>query len=199
MFTGLIETIGTIERLSRRGGGLDLRVRCRLPGGSVSVGESVAVDGACLTVTGRGTGWFEVLASPETVRRTTAGAYRIGRKVNIERALSAGARLGGHFVQGHVDGRCRVKSARREGDSRVLRFAMPRGLAPFIVEKGSVALDGVSLTVTGVGRGWFEVMLIPHTLAHSTLSERKTGDETNLEADLIAKYVGSLMKERSRP
>jgi len=180
-----------------------VRISCRFPRsggagrGTLSVGESVAVDGTCLTVTRAGKGWFETLAAPETVRRTIIGCYRLTRPVNLERAMLASGRLGGHFVQGHIDGRARLRSVRREGDSRVCRLAPPRGLAPLIVEKGPVALDGVSLTVSAVGRGWFEVMLVPHTLRATTMSQREPGDELNIETDLIAKYVRSLLGARS--
>jgi riboflavin synthase len=192
MFTGLVETVGTVERLERGTGGTRIRIACR-KGAALTVGESISVDGACLTVTASGRGWFETLASPESVRRTGIGSYRRGRKVNLERALRASSRLGGHFVQGHVDSRVGVTSTREEGDTRIVRFRTPPGLAPLIVEKGSVALDGVSLTVSRSGRGWFEVMLIPHTLSATTLSERKPGDDVNIEADVIAKYVRSLL------
>ena len=204
MFTGLVETAGTVRQLTKRDGGIRLRIGYRFPPGTgrreLGIGESVSVDGACLTVVGRGRGWFEVFAAPETVRRTMAGSYRTSRRVNLERPLAVTGRLGGHFVQGHVDATARLTSIRPEGESLVCRFATPSGMRALLVEKGSVALDGVSLTVSSEGRGWFEVMLIPHTLAVTTLSERCVGHAVNLEADILAKYVRALWEAQgARP
>ena len=200
MFTGLVETAGTVLQAKKTAGGIRLRIGCRFPPGgrrTLALGESVSVDGACLTVTARGAGWFEVFAAAETIRRTVAGTYRPGRRVNLERPLPASGRLGGHFVQGHVDATVRLTAIRPEGDSRICRFATPAGLGPLLVEKGSVALDGVSLTVSAVGRGWFEVMLIPHTLAVTTLPDRRVGQALNLEADILAKYVRALWESQA--
>jgi len=196
MFTGLVETVGMLLQRRGKAGGAALRVSCRFPKNGVATGESVSVDGGCLTVTAAGAGWFEVEASPETVRRTTIGSYRRGRRVNLERPLAAGGRLGGHFVQGHIDATARLAAVRREGHSMVWRLETPAGLGPFVVEKGSVALDGVSLTASAVGRGWFEVTLIPHTLRTTTLSAKRPGDRLNMEVDVIAKYVEGLLAPR---
>lgn len=199
MFSGLIACVGTVVSLRRQGAGAALEIRAVLPGEPLAPGESVAVNGACLTVS-RGTG--ESLAadvSPETLERTTLGQLRRGASVNLERALRLGDRLGGHLVLGHVDAVGRLVSERRQGAFRVLRVSFPSSLAPEVAEKGSVAVDGVSLTVASEGEGWFEVALIPTTLAGTTLAQRRPGDAVNLETDVLAKYVlRALGKARPR-
>jgi riboflavin synthase len=161
--------------------------------GELRNGESVAVDGVCLTIVRTGKDWFEVEITPETLRRTTWNEKSPGAAVNLERALRAGERLGGHLVQGHVDGVATVTEIRLEGEGRRVRIAPPTLLLRYIVEKGSVALDGVSLTVASVSGAEFDVALIPHTLRATTLGEWRISRRIHVEVDLIAKYVESLL------
>ncbi len=193
MFTGLVEAVGSVQRVSRAGGGIAFAIACPWPENDPVVGESVNVDGACFTVTGRAPGRFESWGAAETVRRTGLNAWKRGRRVNLERALGAASRLGGHFVQGHVDQRATLLARRREGKSWIHRYRTPDGTAPLLVPKGSVALDGVSLTISASGPGWFEVMLIPHTLAGTNLGDRRKGDGVNVETDILARYVVALL------
>lgn len=164
-------------------------MRCRLPGGDLVAGESVAVNGACLTVTQPASEGFNADVSPETFRRTTLGSLGARVRVNLERALRLGDRIGGHLVLGHVDAAVRIVELRRAGGFVVMRCELPAELATEVAEKGSVAVDGVSLTVAALSPGWFEVALIPSTLASTTLGERRRGDRVNLETDVLAKYV----------
>ena len=193
MFTGIIEFQGSIEASSAVPGGIRLRIRCPGFGRGLAIGESVAVDGVCLTVTARGAGWFDADISPETSRRTTLGRPGRGRVVNLERPLAATGRLGGHFVQGHVDATAAVRSIRRGGEFTEMAFEAPRALRPFLVEKGSVAVNGVSLTVASLRGGRFTVALIPHTLKETNLSSLKSGSKVNIEVDILAKYVRSFL------
>jgi len=195
MFTGLIQDVGTLEQVLP-GGMTDLWIRTRLGAGSFTLGESIAVDGACLTVVERSGDRFRVQAAPETLRRTTLGALRPGARVNLERALALGDRLGGHLVSGHVDAVSEVLETRAEGGSWVMTFALPTELAPFFVEKGSVAIDGISLTVNSVGTDRFSVQLIPETQERTGLQAKGVGARVNLEADLIGKYVARLFSLR---
>jgi len=196
MFTGLVQALGTVTSLRRRGRGARLGLGARLPGGPLEVGESIAVDGTCLTVAERIRGGFEADLSEETLMRTIAGSWRRGRRVNLERALTPQARLGGHFVQGHVDGRGRVRSLVQGSGQVTLRIDTPGPLRHLIVEKGSIAVDGVSLTVSALGTAWFEAALVPHTLKATTLRDRRAGDAVNLEVDLIARYLEGLLTAR---
>jgi riboflavin synthase len=164
----------------------------------LGLGESVAVNGSCLTVTGRSGRRFTVEASPETLRRTTLGGLKRGARVNLERALRVGDRFGGHVVQGHVDGVGRLLDIRPDGEWVLYRFEAPRLLADYLVEKGSIAVDGVSLTVFDCQDSRFTVALIPHTLAATTLGERWPGDAVNLEADVLLKHVVTLLRRRRR-
>lgn len=187
MFTGLVECTGTIAESARRGPALRLSIAAPLSG--YVLGESISVSGACLTVVAHGRGRFEVDVSSESLEKTTLGRLGIGSKVNLERALRLGDRLGGHLVSGHVDGLARVISFEAVGEARHATFAAPADLACFLAPKGSVTLDGVSLTVNTVEGSRFSVMLIPHTLSSTTLSECLPGRELNLEVDLLARYV----------
>ena len=189
MFTGIVERTGRIASAARHGRGRRVRIQAHLAGRALALGESVCVDGVCLTVARRGRSWFEVDLSPETVRVTTLGRRAADSTVNLERALRAGDRMGGHLVQGHVDGIGRVASVRREGASRVVTFSAPPEVAGALVRRGSVAIDGVSLTIAALRRARFDVVLIPHTLAMTTLDELRPGREVNLEADILGKYV----------
>jgi riboflavin synthase len=195
MFTGLVETTGRVMLLERRGG--DARVRIETPFSSeLRSGESVAVDGVCLTVVERGDAWFEADVSPETLSRTTIGLRSGGDPVNLERPLRAGDRLGGHLVQGHVDGVGVVESVRPEGEGRRARVHFAEDLADFIVMKGSIAVDGVSLTVAGKGEGWFEIALIPETLRVTHCGGWSPGTPVNLEVDMMGRYVVEYLKGR---
>ena len=163
-----------------------------LDDGPFVLGESIAVDGCCLTVASRLSGGFEVDASAETLARTTLGDLPLGKKVNLERAVRAGDRLGGHLMTGHVDGVGELVSRRPVGDSVAMTFALPRELARFVAPKGSIAVSGVSLTVNAIGDVGFDVVLIPTTLASTNLGELASGDRVHLEIDLIARYVARL-------
>ncbi len=194
MFTGLVERAGVVRRLVMGEGGALLRIACGGMGRRLRRGQSVAVDGTCLTVVRLGRDWFETEIHPETLRRTVLGERRVGSRVNLERAVRATDRLGGHLVQGHVDGVGMLREVRPEGDGRRIRVSPPRGLERYLVEKGSVALDGVSLTVASVHGREFEVALIPHTLAETTMGEWKAPRRINVEVDLVAKYVERLLE-----
>ena len=193
MFTGIIEEAGTVVRLKAGKKSLELTVRGQ---SSVRIGDSVAVNGACLTVVGSRGKLLRFDVLNETVRRTNLGALRAGSLVNLERPLRANGRLDGHFVQGHVDATGRVKRWEKIGKDFVLEVAAPRTLMKYIVEKGSIAIDGISLTVAGVGRDWFRVWIIPHTRQITNLARRQAGDAVNLEVDILAKYVERLMRRR---
>jgi riboflavin synthase len=192
MFTGLVAAVGRVERHAIRGDGSRLRVAAPL--GELALGESIAVSGACLTVAACTAASFEADLSSETLARTTLGRLGEAATVNLERAARLGDRLGGHLVTGHVDGLARVLRVEAAGDSRHVELEVPPDLARFIAEKGSVALDGVSLTVNRVGGARFEIMLIPHTLAATTLGLLERGQDLNLEVDLVARYVERLVE-----
>ncbi|WP_434389358.1 riboflavin synthase [Melittangium boletus] len=198
MFTGLIQDIGVVERVIP-GGMTDLWIRTSLGARDFTLGESIAVDGACLTVVERAGDSFRVQAAPETLRRTTLGARTPGSRVNLERALALGDRLGGHMVSGHVDAVSEVLETRTEGGSWVMLFRLTPDIAPFFIEKGSVAIDGISLTVNSVGVDRFGVQLIPETQERTTLRSRAVGERVNLEADMIGKYVARLISLRQGP
>ncbi len=192
MFTGIIEELGEVVALEPRGDSAVLAVRASTV---APHGASVAVNGVCLTVVGAAGGelHFDVMA--ETLKRSVVGALRAGERVNLERAVRADGRLDGHIVQGHVDGTGVVVS-RTPGDAwDAVRFGMPPELSRYVAEKGSIAVDGVSLTVTAVGDDWFEVGLIPETLRATTLGAKQPGDPVNLEVDVLAKYVARLVSQ----
>ncbi len=189
MFTGIVEAVGRVRRVLPAGGSVRLEIESALPVEEIRIGDSVAVGGACLTVVERGTGWLAFEVVPETLSRTSLGGLGPGDAVNLERALAAGARFDGHLVQGHVDAVGEVVEVVAAGGETRLAVESGRDFADLLVEKGSVAVDGVSLTVARVGADRFEVALIPHTLAHTTLGLRAVGDPVNLEADVLGKYV----------
>ena len=191
MFTGLVQEVGSVERVAP-GAMTELWIRASLGPGPLALGESIAIDGTCLTVVERTATGFRVQASPETLRRTTMGLLKAGAKVNLERALQVGDRLGGHLVQGHVDAVAEVMAVRPEGGSVVMGLFLPPQLAPFFVEKGSVTVDGISLTVNQVEPERFWVALIPETQQRTTLAGKRPGEGVNVEADLIGKYVARL-------
>jgi len=193
MFTGLVADLGAVERIAPRQGGARLTLRPKaLRVDDLALGESVACSGVCLTVVERGGGLVSFDAVPETLARTTIGAWRPGSMVNLERALALSDRLGGHLVQGHVDAVGQVLARAPEGQGARLRISLPAGIAPLVAEKGSIAVDGVSLTVAAVGRDRFEVALIPETLARTTLGAAEPGAQVNLEADVVARHVARL-------
>jgi riboflavin synthase len=199
MFTGLVEGRGVVRRSETAGPGRRLVIAAPhelRTGGPPQLGDSIAVNGCCLTIVAMdGDEWsFDV--GEESLNRTNLGAVAVGDAVNLERALAVGARLGGHFVQGHVDGRGSVLSIQPDGEWVTMRFALPKDLARYVVEKGSIAVDGISLTVVEALADQFSVMLIPHTLAATTLGRRKVGDVVNLEVDMLAKYVERLLANR---
>src|SRR5262249_13133215 len=198
MFTGIVEGMGRIE--GRRGGLADHRLRIRTPfAGTQAHGESIAGDGVCLTVVEAGGGWFEAVVSPETLSRTTLGRLAQGGAVNLERALRLGDRLGGHLVQGHVDATGRIEEVAPEGSGRRMRIGLPPELESFVVMKGSIAVDGVSLTVAARAPGSFEVALIPATLEATGLGGKAAGAPVNLEVDLVGRYVVQALAARPGP
>ncbi len=194
MFTGIVTDIGHVIEVAERPAGRRFRIACGYDVRDIVPGASIACAGPCLTVvaTGRGESWFDVEVSPETLARTTLGAWRAGARVNLERALRLGDELGGHLVTGHIDGVAEILERRDLSDMARYMIRAPRSLAPYIAAKGSVALDGVSLTVNDVEGACFGVMLIPHTLQVTTWGERRAGDAVNLEVDLMARYVARL-------
>jgi riboflavin synthase len=197
MFTGIITDIG--ELVERRGG--RFTIRCGYQAVGIAIGASIACDGACLTATeiassGEGS-IFAVDVSNETLSRTTLGEWQPGRRINLERALKAGDELGGHIVAGHVDGVGRILDMRTDGASQRLTVEAPTELAAYLATKGSVALDGISLTVNEVAQNRFGINIVPHTLTHTTLGAKKPGDRVNLEADVFARYVVRAMELRT--
>jgi riboflavin synthase len=189
VFTGIIETTGEIAAIESRGDVTRLAIHSAAIAAEAAVGDSVAVNGVCLTVTGATGAELHFDAVPETLEKTSLGDLVPGSRVNLERALRAGGRLDGHIVQGHVDGVGRVRELQREGDDVRLYVECEREISQFLVAKGSVAVDGVSLTVVGASEDGFDVALIPLTLERTTLGERGVGDRVNLEADVLGKYV----------
>jgi len=193
MFTGLIEDLGTLRELRTGAEQARLTVATRIPVAELTLGESIAVNGVCLTVTGFAEGCFTADVSPETLGCTSLGRLAPGAKVNLERALQLSGRLGGHLVTGHVDGLARIVERRRDGNAWRFRLQTEPAVAAFLVAKGSVTLDGISLTVNEVTGDSFTVAVIPHTLAQTTLQERSVGDNLNVETDLIGKYVARFL------
>jgi riboflavin synthase len=189
MFTGLIEALGAVREVIPTGAGRDLVIEAQTLAAELTLGESVAVNGCCLTVVARDSQTCRFQAGPETLRRTNLGDLRPGDQVNLERSLRVGDRLGGHIVQGHIDGVGRVDRLLSDGDWVLFWFTCPPELAAQMVSKGSAAVDGVSLTLVDVEENRFSVALIPHTLSHTTLGVKRPGDPVNLETDLLAKYV----------
>ena len=192
MFTGIVEEVGVIAKISENG----MTVRASKVTGDLKLGDSIAVNGACLTAVSfgeSGKGEFSVDLSPETMRRTALGDLSEGSLVNLERALLVSDRMGGHIVQGHVDGTGRVISTKPEGDSVIFRIGVPKRLSRYIVEKGFVAVDGISLTVVKRGASSFTLAVIPYTSNNTNLAALSVGDRVNLEADILAKYVESLL------
>jgi len=195
MFTGLVEDVGAIVSAERRSDALVLGVRPqRIALAELVAGESVCHDGACLTITEVGRDAYRVLAGGETLARTTLGHLAVGKRVNLERSLRVGDRLGGHWVTGHIDGTGEIASRDDRGANLVLGIRVPPALLRYVVEKGSVAIAGVSLTVNAVDGSGLSVAIIPHTRDHTTLGELSPGDRCNLEVDILAKHVEKLVK-----
>lgn len=198
MFTGLVEEKGAVSRVEEKPEGRRLWIRAARVLEDARIGDSVAVSGCCLTVVDLTSDAFAVEAVPETLRRTTIGALAQGQPVNLERAMRLDQRLGGHLVQGHVDGVAEVRRVAAEGEGRRLTLELPQSLARFVAEKGSIAIDGISLTVAAAqGRGC-EIALIPHTLAVTTASEYGPGSRVNVEVDLMARYAARLLETERR-
>jgi riboflavin synthase len=193
MFTGLIECTGSVVSLRRSGDRAVLEVSAPLATGEIKIGDSIAVNGACLTVVALQGGRFSFDVSPETVDRTAFALLQPGNQVNLERALQFGGRLDGHLVTGHIDCVGRLESRTNQGNAVVLHFSMPQEQARLLVEKGSVAVDGISLTVNGVTEAGFSVSIIPHTLGKTTLASVGPGKEVNIETDIIGKYVARMV------
>ena len=198
MFTGLIEGVGRLASRDNRGGDARLRIDVgSLPFASVELGESIAVNGVCLTVVAFDVHGFEADASTETLSLTTLGELPLGRALNLERAMRPTDRLGGHMVSGHVDGAGRVLQVSDDGRAQRWRFGAPAALLRYVAGKGSICVDGVSLTVNAVDDAGFEVALVPHTIAHTAFATTTVGEAVNLEVDLVARYVERLLQART--
>lgn len=191
MFTGIVETTGKVVSTE------NMSVKIESPFIDLQIGESISINGVCLTVTSVAGGTFEVDLSEETVQRTNLGRLEVSDRVNLERPLRSDGRFGGHFVQGHIDAAARIEGIEKKQGSTEMLLSLPDGLGRYLVEKGSVTLDGVSLTVTTINRSKFGVSLIPHTLQATTLGERTVGDALNMEVDVLAKYVERLVGGRN--
>ena len=197
MFTGIIEAVGTLDEVKGTGGGFRVSIHTPLSQ-QVQVGDSLSVNGVCLTVILIDGDHALADVGPETARVTTFGALQRGQEVNLERPVKVDGRFDGHFVLGHVDGVGVIEEIRAEGESRWLTIGFPPSLAPYFIRKGSVAVDGISLTVAGLGERQFDVMVIPFTWANTTLKGLKKGDKVNLECDMIGKYVSRAMELRKQ-
>ena len=195
MFTGIVAEKGTVLEASRE----SLTIESWLALEGAAVGDSIAVNGACLTITTMSEGRFSVDVTPETLRRSNLGDLRVGSPVNLEPSLAYGGKVGGHLVQGHVDAVGVVAGVTPEGNSRLMTFDAPREIMRYVVEKGFVAVDGISLTVAALSDAQFTVAVIPYTDQHTTLGERGPGDRVNLEADILAKYTERLLSEGAAP
>jgi riboflavin synthase len=193
VFSGIVETTSAIQEVADADGQRGVRIRTP-HAWRLRAGESVCVDGICSTVQRVANGSFQVTYMPETLRRSTFGAIRPGDHVNLERSLTLGSLLGGHLVQGHVDAQARIQDIRREGKAKIYEFKIPRQYSRYIVEKGSVAIDGISLTVAAARPGRFAVSLLAYTLRHTTLGNKRLGQPVNIEVDVLAKYVESLLE-----
>ncbi|PCJ73387.1 MAG: riboflavin synthase [Rhodobacteraceae bacterium] len=191
MFTGIVTDIGTIQKTEDRGD-LRARISCSYDMSGIDLGASIASDGVCLTVVAKGDDWYDVDISAETVSKTNLDSWKAGKRVNLERALKLGDELGGHIVSGHVDGLATITQMQDDGDSTRVTLTAPKDLAKFIAQKGSVTLNGASLTVNGVTGCDFDINFIPHTKNHTTWGDAAVGDRVNLEIDTLARYVARL-------
>jgi riboflavin synthase len=196
MYTGIIEDLGTVAAIKPAPNGAVLTVKTALPLSRIHIGDSVAFNGVCVTVVSKGRGRISADLSAETLRRSTLGGLKPGDPVNLERCLTLGKLINGHLVAGHVDGIAKVVSVKPEGDSKLFTFEAPAGEVRYLVEKGSVTLDGISLTCFGIKGRQFSVALIPHTLKVTTMGARKSGDRVNFESDMLVKYVEKMLGGR---
>ena len=199
MFTGIVEELGTIRKIATAKDGARLEVSAKTVLSDAKSGDSIAVNGVCLTVVDYAADWFAADVSAETLRRTSLKQARTGSQVNLERAMAATSRFGGHIVQGHVDGTGEFLEAKAAGNGWAVRIGFPPELARYIVEKGSITVDGISLTVAALGANWFEIAVIPHTWNVTNLSSLARGATVNLEVDIIAKYVERMVGAYSVP
>lgn len=199
MFTGLIQDVGRIQAVGKAGEFVHLTIRTDLPLEEFQIGESVSINGICLTVVGRGRSAFQVEVSHETLRRTNLDTARPGDRVNLERALRLSDRLGGHLVTGHIDGVGRIQRKDKGPRHLDLEIQVSPSVGHYLVDKGSVAVDGISLTVNRCGTNWFGLTLIPHTIQETTLGEKREGDRVNVECDILGKYVEKFLRGNRSP
>ena len=200
MFTGIIEELGTIAHMDRRPDSIRLTIQAHKVLEGTQLGDSIAVNGVCLTVTDMTDSTFSADVMHETMRRSSFSTIKSGSQVNLERAMQVGGRLGGHIVSGHIDGIGHVARIATDGIARVITISIPKDMEPFIVEKGSITIDGISLTVAAVDGEGFSVSTIPHTVAQTNLSQRRQGDPVNLETDVVGKYIEKLLRpEETKP
>lgn len=196
MFSGIVQDLGLVKDIKRTAQGAVVTFRTALPLSKIGIGDSISANGTCLTVVAKGRGTIAMDVSAETLRRSTLGSLKPGDRINLERSLTLGSLIGGHLVAGHVDGVGKVVSVKSEGDSKLYTFEAPPSEARYLVEKGSVTVDGVSLTVFGIKGARFQCALIPHTLKVTTLGQRAPGAKVNIESDILGKYVEKLLGER---
>ncbi|WP_156857824.1 riboflavin synthase [Oceanobacillus sp. AG] len=197
MFTGIVEEIGTIQSIKRNPNSLQFKIACTTVLSDVSLGDSISVNGVCLTVHEHGPGYFTADVMPETVKATTLHTLQIGSPVNLERAMAANGRFGGHFVSGHVDGTGEIISVRRHENAKYMEIKTDQQLLKYFIDKGSVTVDGTSLTIFEITGNGFVISLIPVTQADSIIGEKQLGDFVNIECDMLAKYMENLLSKRS--
>ncbi len=193
MFTGIIEAVGEVKGIRGNEKGISLQISIPESFDDIKIGDSISVNGVCLTAKVINGGTFSADVSAETISKTTLGRLKAGERVNLERALRLSDRLGGHVVTGHIDGIARLREKKAEGESVRLYFSLDKELLRYVINKGSIAIDGISLTVNEVGDGGFSVNIIPHTAKNTTILDKKAGDEVNIEVDIIGKYVEKLL------
>jgi|YelNatPaOPRAMG01_1025707.scaffolds.fasta_scaffold02874_9 riboflavin synthase len=196
MYTGIIEDLGVVTSVKHTEKGAVLELQTALPAAKMKIGDSISVNGACLTIVSKARGRLRLDVSAETLRRTVLGELKPGDRVNLERCLTLAQRINGHLVAGHVDGVGKIVSIKPEGDSKLFTFEVPANEARYLVEKGSIAIDGISLTTFGIRGRRFNCALIPHTLKVTTLGTKGPGDRVNVESDMMAKYVERMLQER---
>jgi len=198
MFTGIVEELGSVIECKKSGDGFDLIIDCKTVLENTQLGDSIAVNGVCLTVTNLQPNSFTAGLAPETLKRTNLGALNNGSKVNLERSVTPSTRMGGHFVQGHVDTTGVIKSFKKDNDALWVAITVPADLMRYIVTKGYITIDGTSLTVVDTGPDWFNVTLVAYTQGHIVLPTKSTGDEVNIEVDVLGKYVERLISHNNQ-